>query len=161
MHAVYNTGHLKEGQEIPGAFLLSMLDRHKFSLLEVKVHTKQDLQTGTRRCENNNDNLIDALKFVLRIGFKEARTQHPKAVPQLWVKVDSHSSPFTARWCTIQPKSGSWFALSEDWLGSLHHWLMKNCFVTLGDRVWQQIKAFPWNSPTAPSGATFTFSHTN
>ena len=43
--AIYNTGHLKDPQDIPNAFPLSRFDHNKCSSVEVKVHTKQDLST--------------------------------------------------------------------------------------------------------------------
>lgn len=99
---------------------------------------------------HGKNNLLDALKFVLKIGFKQARTQHPKAVTNLWIKTDTTGTPTTAQWSTTQPRSNGWFQLSENRLISLHGWLMTNCFVTLGDRVWQQVKGIPMGFSCSP-----------
>ena len=39
------------------------------------------------------DNLLAALHFVTNIGFKEALSQHPKAVNKLWIKFHTDGAP--------------------------------------------------------------------
>ena len=84
------------------------------------------------------DNLLDALSFIITIAFKQARLLHPKANTLLWVRTDSNGSPACAKWATKKPQHGCWSEFSASRLPSLHKWLMQNCFVTLGDRMWQQ-----------------------
>lgn len=96
------------------------------------------------------NNLLDALKFILKIGFKQARTQHPKAVTHLWIKLDTTGTPTSAAWSTTQPRSNGWFQIFETRLVKLHGWLMTNCFITLGDRVWQQVKGIPMGFSCSP-----------
>jgi hypothetical protein len=82
-----------------------------------------------------DDNLPDALAFMLRIGFREAALMHPKADTLLWIKLDNRGVPTQARWAISQPSSGNWFPMPFDRLCALHTWLIKNCFVSLGDRI--------------------------
>lgn len=75
MHAVYNTGHLREGQTIPGAFPLSMFDHHKCGVGKIKVHSKQDLQTGVGRGEKHSSAWWNVQRPYLRcVCPKEATT---------------------------------------------------------------------------------------
>lgn len=75
MHAVYNTGHLREGHTIPGAFPLSMFDHHKCGVGKVKVHSKQDLQTGVGRGEKHSSAWWNVQRPYLRcVCPKEATT---------------------------------------------------------------------------------------
>lgn len=99
---------------------------------------------------SGNDNLLDAVRFFLKIGFHEAALLHPKADTILWVKINSDGTPCSTCWNTTCPRSGYWIPLDLDRLLSLHEWLMNNCFVTLGDRVWRQIKGIPMGFSCSP-----------
>jgi hypothetical protein len=44
-NAVYKTGILKDGLDIPNAFALSMFDHNKCQSTDVRIHTKQELKT--------------------------------------------------------------------------------------------------------------------
>lgn len=50
-NAINGTGLLREGQPIPGAFPLSLFDHHKCSSSEVRILTKQSLNTNYGRSE--------------------------------------------------------------------------------------------------------------
>lgn len=89
------------------------------------------------------DNLLDAVKFVLKIGYQEAALLHPKLETKLWVKIASDNTPVSACWSTTQPRYGCWIPMPLERLLGLHRWLMSNCMVTLGDRVWRQAKGIP------------------
>ena len=95
------------------------------------------------------DNLLNALKFVLAKGFKEAEAQHFKSNNRLWIRVAANGTPGAAKWCTSQPK-GSWFEMPLHRLLALHEWLMTNCHVVLGDRVWLQTKGIPMGFSCSP-----------
>jgi len=96
------------------------------------------------------DNLLDALKFMLRIGYQEASLLHTKTETILWVKISSEGIPVDARWATTQPRSGCWIPMLLDRLLSLHSWLMNHCFVSLGDRVWRQTRGIPMGFSCSP-----------
>ncbi|KAG0568196.1 hypothetical protein KC19_6G001700 [Ceratodon purpureus] len=96
------------------------------------------------------DNLLEALQFMIRTGFQEAARLHTKAETILWVKFAQDNTPMTARWGTTQPKSGRWIPMSQTRLISLHSWLMNNCFVALGDRVWRQTRGIPMGFSCSP-----------
>lgn len=96
------------------------------------------------------DNLLDALKFTIKIGFQEAQLLHPKTVTTLWVKLTPEGTPHKARWSSNRPRSDGWFHMPQDRLISLHAWLIQNCFVTLGDRVWKQTKGIPMGFSCSP-----------
>ena len=95
------------------------------------------------------DNLLNALKFVLAKSFKEAEAQHFKSNNRLWIRVAANGTPGAAKWCTSQPK-GSWFEMPLHRLLALHEWLMTNCHVVLGDRVWLQTKGIPMRFSCSP-----------
>jgi hypothetical protein len=97
-----------------------------------------------------NDNLLDALTFILTRGFREAKLLHRKANSRLWIRISSDGTPGAAKWSTIQPKSGCWFDMPLHRLLALHEWLMQNCFVVLGDRVWLQTKGIPMDLSCSP-----------
>jgi hypothetical protein len=96
------------------------------------------------------DNLHDAISFIITIAFKQAKTLHPKANTLLWVRIDSTGSPACAKWATRKPQYGCWSEFPASRLLSLHEWLMKNCFLTLGDRVWQQCTGIPMGFSCSP-----------
>lgn len=87
---------------------------------------------------NDPDNLIDTISSIIKIGFKQARTKHPRAEPNIWIQVDSEGCAARATWTTCCPAYGTWFSITEKQLVEYHRWLMTNCFVALGDRVWRQ-----------------------
>ena len=81
------------------------------------------------------DNLIDAIAYVIKLGFKQAKSHHPRATPMIWVRINSEGQAVHALWATSKPAYGECFALSADRLIEIHSWLMKSCYVNLGDRV--------------------------
>ena len=52
-NAINYTGHLRDGQDIPNAFLLGLYDHKKCLSSDVRVHTKQDLKMGYDRCDKH------------------------------------------------------------------------------------------------------------
>ena len=84
------------------------------------------------------DNLLDSISFIISTTYKHAALEHPKASTQLWVRINQDNTPVMAKWATCQPSSSNWFVISLQRLLKLHEWLMKNCYITLGDRVWVQ-----------------------
>lgn len=48
------------------------------------------------------------------------------------------------------PKSGQWVEISQDRLIKLQHWLIHNCYVLLGDRVWKQGTGIPMGFSCSP-----------
>jgi hypothetical protein len=68
----------------------------------------------------------------------------------LWVRIGPDGSPATARWNTHSPRYGTWCEFSQHKLLSFHEWLMKNCYLTLGDRVWQQCTRIPMGFSYSP-----------
>jgi hypothetical protein len=54
------------------------------------------------------------------------------------------------KWATRQPQYGCWSEFPTSRLLSLHEWLMKSCFLTLGDRVWQQRTGIPMGFTCSP-----------
>jgi hypothetical protein len=97
-----------------------------------------------------DNNLLDALKFVIRHAYREAARQHPIAVNTLWVKISSKGLPTLACWHTTQPRSGCWIPMPQDRVISLHAWLISHCFVVLGDRVWKQVRGIPMGFSCSP-----------
>jgi len=81
------------------------------------------------------DNLIDAVASIVKIGFKQAQSHHPKATTSLWVRVKAGGTAANAVWATNCPSYGNCFSLSAERLIELHGWLMNSCYVNLGDRV--------------------------
>jgi hypothetical protein len=96
------------------------------------------------------DNLNDAISFIIAIAFKQANLLHPKAHTQLWVRIDNNGSPACTKWATRRPQYGCWSEFPASHLLSLHDWLMKNCFLTLGDRIWQQQSGIPMGFSYSP-----------
>lgn len=97
-----------------------------------------------------SDNLLDAITFVTNTAFKYAGLQHPKANTQLWIRNDTEATPTTAKWATRAPSHGSWYAMPARRLLHLHAWLMTNCYVVLGDRVWLQTSGIPMGFSCSP-----------
>ena len=96
------------------------------------------------------DNLIDAVAFVIRTGFRHAKVGHPRASPLIWVRVNFEGTAAKASWSTSRPSGGDWFAISADRLIQTHKWLMTSCYVNLGDRVWKQILGIPMGFSCSP-----------
>jgi hypothetical protein len=96
------------------------------------------------------DNLIDAVAFIIRIGFRHAKTRYPRASPLVWVRVNSEGTAAKASWSTSRPSQGDWFSITADRLIQMHKWLMTSCYVNLGDRVWKQILGIPMGFSCSP-----------
>jgi hypothetical protein len=96
------------------------------------------------------DNLVDALVFVIKIGFKEAQLLHPRSVTYLWAHISAEGVPDKATWHTRKPSSGIWVKISQERLINMHTWLIRHCFVSLGDRVWRQTTGIPMGFPCSP-----------
>jgi hypothetical protein len=96
------------------------------------------------------DNLLDAVKFISTIAFKQAALSHPRAHTSLWVRVSQQGVPATAKWSTNCPWQGNWFEIPLERLILLHTWLANNCYITLGDRVWQQKTGIPMGFSYSP-----------
>jgi hypothetical protein len=96
------------------------------------------------------DNLLTAIAFLTGLAFKHAALAHPKATTSLWVRVATNGSPAIAQWATRCPQHGHWVEISQTRLLKLHEWLINNCFLTLGDRVWQQCTGIPMGFSCSP-----------
>ena len=96
------------------------------------------------------DNLLEAIAFVIKLGFKQAKSHHPRATPSVWIRVNDEGRPVHAQWATSRPAYGECFSLSADRLIEIHGWLMKSCYVSLGDRVWKQILGIPMGFSCSP-----------
>ena len=96
------------------------------------------------------DNLIDAIAYVIKLGFKQAKSHHPRAIPMIWVRVNSEGQAVNAQWAISKLAYGECFAFSADRLIEIHSWLMKSCYVNLGDRVWKQILGIPMGFSCSP-----------
>ena len=99
---------------------------------------------------DGKDNLPDAIGYLIHIGFEQQQKVHPRATPKIWIRVDQEGQAARACWGTSAPSYGSWFAVDEQRLINLHSWLMRNCFLTLGDRVWQQVTGIPMGFACSP-----------
>ena len=74
-NVIHNTGLLRDPQDIPNSFPLSLYDHHKCNLQELKVHTKQDLQTGHGRSDKFTSALWNVQRPYLRcLCAKDAST---------------------------------------------------------------------------------------
>lgn len=96
------------------------------------------------------DNLIDAISNIIKLGFRQAKHNHPRADPRIWIRVDSEGCAARATWATSCPSYGQWFSMTEEQLVERHKWLMLNCFVALGDRVWRQKLGIPMGFSCSP-----------
>jgi hypothetical protein len=86
---------------------------------------------------HGQDNILTAITFITSLAYRQAAIAHPKAVTYMWVRIGSDGSPASAKWATHQPWYGSWVQLTQNRLINLHAWLLNNCFLILGDRVWK------------------------
>ena len=96
------------------------------------------------------DNLYDAIVFIVNIAYKQASLLHPGTLTNLWVRVSRDGTPAVARWATRSPGYGRWIELPATRLLALHQWLMSNCYLTLGDRVWLQCTGIPMGFSCSP-----------
>jgi hypothetical protein len=92
---------------------------------------------------HGDDNLLDAVIFLITTAYKQATLQHPKTVTLLWVRLNLDGTPAVVKWATCQPASGNWISFTLDHLLKLHEWLMTSCYILLGDRVWVQRTGIP------------------
>lgn len=96
------------------------------------------------------DKLHTAIAYVTRIAYRHAASAHPKSVTSIWVRSTNDGTPAAARWATTHPQYGNWVEIPEARLLQLHEWLMNNCFITLGDRVWRQCTGIPMGFSCSP-----------
>jgi hypothetical protein len=96
------------------------------------------------------DNILTAITFIIGLAYRQAATAHPKALTYMWVRIGSDGIPASAKWATHQPRYGSWVQLPQKRLINLHAWLLNNCFLTLGDRVWKQCTGIPMGFSCSP-----------
>ena len=85
------------------------------------------------------NNLLDAVAFVIKIGYKHVKSLHPRSISLIWIRVDSNGQVAHAQWASSRPTYGECFSLSTERFIKIHRWLMNSCYVNLGDRVWKQI----------------------
>ena len=78
-----------------------------------------------------------AITFVTSLAYKQVASTQPKAVTSIWVRIAFDGSHASAKWAIHQPQYGPWIQLTQNRLIKLHTWLLNNCFLTLGDRVWK------------------------
>jgi hypothetical protein len=98
-----------------------------------------------------DDNLMNAISKLISYAYQQKRIDHPRSIQSLWVRFDERKmSASSTRWAAQPPNSGLWVELTEERLIGLNHWLSTNCFVTLGDRVWQQISGIPMGFSCSP-----------
>ena len=98
-----------------------------------------------------NDNLMNAISSLISKAFRQNRSEHPRLEQKLWVKFNE-SKPITttSSWASNIPGNGLWVELSEVRLVGIIQWLVSNCFVTLGNRVWKQIVGIPMGFSCSP-----------
>ena len=89
------------------------------------------------------DNLLDAVAFVIKTGYKHVKAGHPRSTPVIWIRVNDEGQAAHAQWASSRPAYGECFSLSAERLIEIHRWLMNSCYVNLGDRVWKQILGIP------------------
>jgi hypothetical protein len=97
-----------------------------------------------------SDDLHTAINYVTNIAYRQAVLDHPKAKTNLWVRIANDGTPAVARWATSHPQYGTWFEIPQTRLLRLHEWLIKNYFLTLGDRVWRQCTGIPMGFSCSP-----------
>jgi hypothetical protein len=107
------------------------------------------------RCYETNplegpDNLSDAITFITITAFKQAALDHPRATTYLWIRLAPDGTLAATKWCTHCPQYGQWLHFTTDRLIHLHKWLMSNCYITLGDRVWRQKTGTPMGFSCSP-----------
>lgn len=97
------------------------------------------------------DNLMGALSKLISYAFRQKRIDHPRSLQSLWVRFDENKMIATsAIWAARAPQSGLWIEMNEERLVLLNKWLCSNCFITLGDRVWQQTSGIPMGFSCSP-----------
>lgn len=99
---------------------------------------------------DGDDNLIDAVSHIIRIGYRQAKKHHPRSTPQIWIRVNAEGHAAHAQWSSSKPAYGDCFVLPAERLISLHCWLIRNCNVQLGDRVWKQTLGIPMGFSCSP-----------
>jgi hypothetical protein len=95
------------------------------------------------------DNLLDALTYITNLA-KQAATTHPRAETSIWVRISNDGTPANAQWYTRKPNCSNWFPLIAIRLLDLHSWLLSNCHMMLGDRVWIQQTGIPMDFSCSP-----------
>lgn len=107
-----------------------------------------------------NDNLMGAISKQISFAYQQKRIDHPRTEQKLWVRFDERKMiASSTRWASHSPNGGLWVEITEDRLVCLNHWLSSNCFVTLGDRVWQQISGIPMGFSCSPLRCNMYFLH--
>ena len=96
------------------------------------------------------DNLQDALAHLIKLGYAQQKKYHPRSIPKIWVRINAEGEAARAIWSTTEPKSNTWFSIDTARLIHLNGWLIRNCFVGLGDRTWQQITGIPMGFACSP-----------
>jgi hypothetical protein len=68
----------------------------------------------------------------------------------IWVRISNNGTPANAQWHTRKPNCSNWFLLTATRLLDLHSWLLSNCHVTLGGRVWIRHIGIPMGFSCSP-----------
>jgi len=132
-----------------------MINSSVEAALNLPEHLRDIFVADITRCYESipldgPDNIMDAIAHIIRIGFQQAKTKHPIAVPKIWIRTDSSGHAARAAWGTSHPSYGTWFAIDELQLTKLHHWLIRNYYIALGDRVWRQRLGIPMGFACSP-----------
>ena len=59
-------------------------------------------------------------------------------------------TPVRAVWASHKPQHGNWYEFTACRQLQLNSWLMRNCYITLGDRVWLQCTEIPMGFSCSP-----------
>jgi hypothetical protein len=106
------------------------------------------------------DNLMGAISKLIKIAYQQKRIDHPRSEHKLWVRFDENKmTATTTRWASHRPCGELWVEITENRMVNLNTWLSSNCFVSLGDRVWQQISGIPMGFSCSPLWCNLYFLH--
>jgi hypothetical protein len=98
-----------------------------------------------------DDNLMDAISKLISFAYQQKKIEHPRSMQSLWVRFDEGKGiASSTRWASHCPNGEIWVEISEERLVALNRWLSSNCFVTLGDRIWQQVSGIPMGFSCSP-----------
>lgn len=96
------------------------------------------------------NNLLEAISYIIKISFKEASLLQIKKTTCIWVRTDKDGTAYQAKWATNPAGNANWISINMDRIIMLHSWLITNCYITLGDRVWRQCKGIPMGFSCSP-----------
>lgn len=94
------------------------------------------------------------MEFITSLRFKIFKRKHHKSESYIWFRTNENGVASKAVWASACPSYGSRHQMSVEKIMTLHKWFTTNCYVRLGNQVWEHILGIPMGFSCSPLWCT-------